>query len=649
MRDIWQVGSKAVCEAGLIGLITLLLNGHAWAQVAAEADQDTAEAVKAPSNPPSTAPNAAPASDGSQSDRARPVAWQLAIDAPSSLAKLLRTYMDLARFQAESAQDTSLGIRRSELRRLVIAAPEQARSLLEGEGYFNAEITTRVGEEVAGQPVLVTIKVVPGPRTVISKVQFIFEGDLDTRLAGNDPLAQALVDKLERGWSMPEGEPFRQSDWSSAKNAAMARLRADGYPTATWSGTSVTVDAQTHTAKLYLVADTGPGFIFGDVRIEGLVKQPASAITNLAPFQKGSAYSEKRLLDWQERIQKLNLFDSVFVSTDLDPTQAGATPVVVQVHELPLQAATTGIGMSTDTGPRISQEYLHRNAFGLGWQAKAKMQLGKEQSVGSVDLTSHPWPGRRRGLISAQMSRVIDQDNAVTTATQMRVGQVREGERLERTDYLEWQRAKIVSEEKVLVSYATAASITSQWVFRNVDSQTQPTKGFTAIGQLTGGRSYATLAEAGMFGRTYGRVTGYVPMPGNWRAIVRVEAGQVFAHDDLSIPDTQLFRAGGDDSVRGYPYRSLGVLKDEVVVGGRAIATGSVEVAHPLSKRQPNLLGALFVDAGDAASRFGNLQANVGYGAGVRWLSPVGPLRLDAAYGTRVHRWRLHFSVGVTL
>jgi translocation and assembly module TamA len=125
--------------------------------------------------------------------------------------------------------------------------------------------------------------------------------------------------------------------------------------------------------------------------------------------------------------------------------------------------------------------------------------------------------------------------------------------------------------------------------------------------------------------------------------------GQVFARDDVSIPDTQLFRAGGDDSVRGYPYRSIGIDKDGVVTGGRSIATGSFEMAHPFVKSAPNVLGALFVDAGDAADRFGKLKPKVGYGAGVRWLSPVGPLRLDAAYGVGLKRWRVHFTVGVIL
>lgn len=623
----------------LVGAIGSLMAAHVAAQD-----------VAAPLEPAMPVPAAsAPASDAATVDRAQPVVWQLIVDAPAPLDKLLRTYLDLARFQQEAAADQSLGIRRSELRRLVVSAPEQARGLIEAEGYFNAQITTRVSDEREDQPVVVTIKVEPGPQTVVSKVQFIFEGDLDTRLSASDPLAQALVDKLESEWALPEGQIFRQVDWSAAKNAALARMRADGFPVATWSGTSVTVDAQTQQAKLYLVADTGPAFAFGDIRVEGLVRQPASAITNLTSFHKGGAYSEKQLLDWQERIQKLNLFDNVFVATDLDPTQAGATPVVVQVHELPLQTATTGIGISSDTGPRVSGEHLHRNLFGLDWQAKTKVQLGRKASSGQLDLTSHPWPGRRRGLISAQGSYLVESDDSVSTSQQLRVGQLREGERLERTDYIEFQRAEVRSSEKVVVSNASAVSGTAQWIFRDVDSQILPTKGTTSLGQLTAGRTYSALDEEGYFGRTYARVTAYLPLWSNWKSIGRVEVGQVFARDNVSVPDTQLFRAGGDDSVRGYPYRSLGVLRDGVVIGGRSIATGSLELAHPLLKRMPSLLGAVFVDAGDAADRFANLQPKVGYGAGLRWLSPVGPLRLDVAYGTHVQRWRLHFSVGISL
>lgn len=581
--------------------------------------------------------------------RLPPLVWQLNVEAPEPLDDLLKQHLELARFQRELVGNDALRISRNELRRLVISAPDEARSLLEAEGYFGAQISTRVDDEVEDKPVVVTLKVIPGERTRISKVQMIYEGALDVALSNGDARAQSLVDRLSADWGLPVGEVFRQSVWSSAKNGALARLRSQGYPTASWSGTSVTVDATARTAKLFLVADSGPGFVFGDIRVEGLHRQPASAVLNLAPFKKGDPYEEKLVLDWQERIQKLNLFENVFVNTGVDPTQADATPVVVQLREMPMQAATVGVGVSSDTGPRVSGEHLHRNLWGQGWQAKTSLQIGRKESRGQVDLTSHPWTGRVRGLVSGQASRLLDSDDAETSSQRIRVGLLKEGEVHERTHYVAYQHARVTSRDKVVVANASAVSGTTQWIWRHVDNQVLPTKGFTTLADLTLGQTYSALNDTGSFVRAYGRVTAYQPLPSNWHLTARAEAGQVTAGEAVSVPDTLLFRAGGDESVRGYAYRSLGVTRDGVITGGRAMATGSVELAHPIIQRMPSLLGAVFVDVGDAADRMGDLRPNVGYGVGVRWRSPVGMLRLDLARGTETGQFRVHFSVGISL
>ena len=138
-------------------------------------------------------------------------------------------------------------------------------------------------------------------------------------------------------------------------------------------------------------------------------------------------------------------------------------------------------------------------------------------------------------------------------------------------------------------------------------------------------------------------------LPWDWHLTARADVGQVMAGDSVSVPDTLLFRVGGDESVRGYAYRSLGVTRDGVTIGGRAMATGSVELAHPILKRMPSLLGAVFVDVGDAAQGMGDLEAQVGYGVGLRWRSPVGMLRLDLARGADSGQVRMHFSVGISL
>lgn len=593
----------------------------------------------------------------------RPLRWTLEVDAPSPLDRVLKRNLDLARFQAEGDDDgdeatPSQGISRSELRRLLASVPDQARSLLDAEGYFNAKVRTQVLDDNAsasgsqGPPdsvVRVRIEVEPGPRTEVRHVQFVFEGELDTRLDAQEPGALDLFERLSDGWRLSEGEVFRQADWSSAKNETLALARADTYPTASWSGTSATVDAAANRADLYLVMDSGPAYAFGQTTIEGLARQPASAIQNLAPFRPGDPYRERQLLDWQERILKLNLFESVFVSPVLDPSQPQSTPLVVQVREAPMQTATAGIGASSDNGPRVSLEYLHRNVFGLDWQAKTKLQVGARLSDGQIDLLSHPWEGRRRGLVSAQVNNLIDNDNAVTKSQRLKVGRLREGERLERSDYVEVQHAEVRSADDRVVSSATALSATSQWIWRDVDNQILPTRGTSSMAQLTVGRTYSSFNQDGVFTRAHIRSTGYLPLPWSWHLTARAEAGQVVARDEVSVPDTLLFRAGGDDSVRGYAYRSLGVEREGVTTGGRSVATASVELAHPIVPSVPAVLGAVFMDVGDAAQSFDKWAAKRGYGVGVRWRSPVGPFRLDIAYGAAVQKWRLHFSVGISL
>ena len=120
------------------------------------------------------------------------------------------------------------------------------------------------------------------------------------------------------------------------------------------------------------------------------------------------------------------------------------------------------------------------------------------------------------------------------------------------------------------------------------------------------------------------------------------------------VPDTLAFRAGGDDSVRGYPrFRSRSGLGRRDVVGGDGLALDGARAsgggsARPILASMPSLWGAVFVDAGNAAQSFGELKPALGLGVGLpRWRSPVGPLRLDLAYGREVKRFRLHFSVGI--
>jgi len=124
---------------------------------------------------------------------------------------------------------------------------------------------------------------------------------------------------------------------------------------------------------------------------------------------------------------------------------------------------------------------------------------------------------------------------------------------------------------------------------------------------------------------------------------VRGEAGVVLADTREGVVSSFLFRTGGDQSIRGYAYESIGVPQGQATVGGRYVALGSVELTRWITE---SLGAAIFIDAGDAFDEPGAFDAAIGIGAGIRWRSPIGPFRADLAYGERSEKIRLHFSVG---
>jgi len=411
------------------------------------------------------------------------------------------------------------------------------------------------------------------------------------------------------------------------------------------------IDATAGTAALEVVVEPGPLYRLGQIRIEGTNRYDSDAVRRLATFYAGDIYSEKVLLDYQERLVKVGLFEGA--SVELDATGSpDSAPVKVKVTELSRHQATFGVGYSANTGPRVSVEHFDRSVFGQPWIAHSTLTLGPDLKQIGTEIASYPRENMWRDLVGASVERLRSADE-LRDSWSARVGRSQETTRFDRLYDVEIAHARITS--SAFVDSAQAVSTNYHWLRRDLDSVLVPTDG-TALSAQVGvgyGKGTETLfgidgetKKSGPFVRAYTRFTAYKPF-GGWYANARVEAGQVFVTNRIVVPDTILFRAGGDDSVRGYDYRTLGPRVGGAVVGGRVLLTGSVEVEHSITQRVPALLGAVFVDAGNAADRWNELRPFLGYGVGLHYKSPVGPLKLDLAYGQNERRLRIHVSVGV--
>lgn len=618
------------------------------AQAAGDATVSPPEARTGPATPPPAADDPDRAARRAARDlRNRRVAaeWDLHIDAPGHLRSLLERYLDVSRFRNADADDTISVV---ELSRMVAAAPEQARSLLQTEGYFNADVQAAMEMPQNGRPI-VRLVVKPGPHATVGRLTLEVQGTLAERADSGDAAAQGLLDAVRRDWSLPEGRAFSGDAWADAKSSLLTRLRAGAYPSANWIGTAAQVDPATQQVRIFAVADSGPRYRFGALDIEGLERYEAPAVRNLAPFTEGQPYNEKDLLDFQERLAGAGLFDSVSVTIEADPERAEAVPVLVRLREQQAQQATVGVGISADSGPRVSLEHVHRRPFGQNWIAKSKIELARDDRSLSIDLTSHPKARAYRNLLSGLVSRE-EAAGLIVKETQARFGRTQDTERIERLYYLELQNASTESP----ISKRSVGAVTGnyEWVWRDLDSNLMPTRGLSASARVGGGRSFGVSGyedqHAGWFTRANGRVTAYLPLGEHWYTTSRLELGQVFAADSIAVPYPLLFRAGGDHSVRGYNYQALGPDdEDGISVGGRVLGTASVEIARPFSLNRPEFLWAVFADAGDAALSWKGFSPALGVGVGLRWRSPVGPLSLDLAYGREVERFRVHFNVGI--
>jgi translocation and assembly module TamA len=626
--------TRALAAAGLLALV-LLLPGCAWLPGAA----DRAATDAGPALPSA---GGSPASGSGPGPGAGVPAVRVEVQAPPPLKALLERHLDLVRLAQLSRAEV---VSDSELARLIDAAPDQVRELAATEGYFDTQVRIeRIAPARAGEPEQVLVRLDPGAPARIGRVTLEVDGALAQAAASGDPAAQQLLAAWRQAWRLRSGVPFRNSDWSDAKSAALGFLRAAGYAAASWSGTALEVDPATRLARVFVVADSGPLFRRGAVVIDGLSRHDTRTVLNLLAIPEGQPVTETRLLDAQDRLQKSGLFERVAVALDGDPAQADQARIVVTLAEASLHQLTTGIGVSANTGPRLTAQHIYRRVLGYPATSRNELELARAAQAWRGELGTHPNEELYRWVLGVKIDRQKGSDDVVLSQN-LRLGRAQDSPRIDRSSFAQFDRSSRRTADARTDSMAL--SLNSHWTWRDLDNPILPTDGRTLRVELGGGSARMSRGDSGGFGRVYARGTLYQPLPSQWYAQARLELGQVLVPAELEVPEALRFRAGGDDSVRGYAYRSLGPVTAGTIGSGNSLMTASVEVARPISAAMPTLWGAVFIDAGQAADSFAAIRPVIGTGAGVRWRSPVGPLKLDVARGLEVQQWRLHFSIGI--
>lgn len=555
---------------------------------------------------------------------AQPLQYRVRIEAPRELRDMLAERLPLARWQGDPQMTEPL------LLRLVAEAEADVREAVATRGYFQARVRSRI--ERAEQPWTVVLEVEPGEPARVAHAELTFSGP-----AAAEPAVAPLLERIRREWTLRRGERFTQDAWDDAKRGATRALAGWRYAAARVERSRADVDPKAGEARLQVGVESGPPFHYGATEVRGTDRYPDDMVARLNPAGPGAPYDRETLELYERRLLATGYFVSAQAALDADPARAAAAPVRVAVIEARSQQFETGLSFNTDVGLRAEARYRNMDIFDTAYRFRSEVQLDSRIRQGRLDLETPPRAGGRwqSTFVQARDTNIQNEENAELSAgIAHNWGLGGPLSSLYVSGHVEEQRlsgALADHRQAVFFGYRT------QW--RDTDRWEAPRRGYLAEVSIGGAPGALASRE---FLRATARALLLIPL-GRHDFQLRGEAGAVIADSREGIPSSFLFRTGGDQTIRGYAFESLGVPgSGAAILGGRYLALGSAEYTHWVGESW-GLAG--FVDAGDAwdGSRFAPV---VGAGAGVRFRTPIGPVRGDLAYGFEEKHWRLHFSVG---
>jgi translocation and assembly module TamA len=555
----------------------------------------------------------------------RPVRFRVEIDASRHYESVLRERLPLMRWQ--SSEQVTMPL----LRRLVQEARVSTLEALATDGYFSATVRATIDE--AADLAIVRLQIETGPQTTVESVQIDFEG-----AALDDKEGKERMQAVRLGWGLPAGSPFIDSRWVESKREALARLGRGRYAAAKLVESEARIIPEASAARLRLRLDSGPMFHAGAVNVSGLKRYSASIVENFNPHAHGEPYDAIKLELYQRRLLETGYFSAVHFAVEPDVAKAAAAPLNVTVIEAPTHALDTGILYSTDVGLGLKVDYSHVDVLDRALRFRTLLDLDEKRQRLNLSLDAPPRPGGVWSTYSAGFER-SDVQGQISRAASVEYAH-------------NWGLEQVPSrlfvsghvEERSIAGFgredAHAVFVGYRKTYRATDEILTPREGL--LGTVEVGLGIPGISSRA-FARARGLLNWLVPVGERNDLLLRAELGVVLARARTGVPSVFLFRTGGDRTVRGYSYESIGVPLGDATVGGRYLAIASAEYTRWVTD---TLGAAIFVDVGDAFDRPKEVDPVFGVGIGVRYKSPIGPVRADVAYGERTGNVRIHFSVG---
>lgn len=513
-------------------------------------------------------------------------------------------------------------------------AAERAQEALQPFGYYRAEIDITV-ESVDPGGYRFIVEVSPGQPVRVSSVLVEVEGPGEGRGA---------LQKLAQEFPLQAGDVLNHQLYEAGKGALEAKATDLGYLDANFTVHEIRVHLAESRAEIALVLETGPRYRFGEARLDGAPEYPERFLRRYLAFSPGDHFSFSKLGQTQLNFLDSDRFREVVITPQREAASDLAVPVEVRLEPSLPKRLRPGIGYGTDTGARVALTYRDLNLRHLGHEFQAEILAAElKQSVGVAYII----PGYRNVDSRTALRLGFDRenlevyDNRTTFAEIERIrafGRGRQG-----SIYLRLQHDDFTIGDENTTSRLVLPGV--RFSRRRYLDPVRPQEGYQF--NLEGRGTHQMIGSDTGLAQMLASGSLLLPLPGRFSLFTRLNSGITLQNEPLrEIPPTLRFFAGGDRSVRGYAYQSVGVLDDEGnVVGGKNLLVGSVEIILNLWEKWGV---AVFYDAGDAFNSFTSIDWRQGAGVGLRWYTPVGPINIDLArqIGEPDPSLRLHVSLG---